>query len=330
MSDNSPKLKRFANPKEFTKSWYLLGKSKSLKPGNCELKKIFDKQFVVFRTESGVVHVMEARCPHMGAMLGAGEVVGECIRCPFHHWEFDGEGECTKVPYLDEPPARAKVKSYPVKEVYGGIWFFYGDEPLYPLPHFENLAKNNRTVLGPRRELVFHPHLIYPNTVDFNHWWAVHGIIVDRSSDFESVNKYQTQIELFGRLVDKPQTLSQKTFKFFRKTKFHWKASSFGGNVFLAEMILPIQFKFMLTYLPKIDGGCEVQTIYFFENSHWLKRVTGISLLTTIWKAFFVTLLFYDDMKIMNTIEFQTNFTKEDKLIGKWIQHVQQLDYVEK
>ena len=29
-----------------------------------------------------------------------GHVRGNCIECPFHGWQFDGEtGKCTKIPY---------------------------------------------------------------------------------------------------------------------------------------------------------------------------------------------------------------------------------------
>ncbi len=47
------------------------------------------------------VSVMDAYCPHLGGNLGAGgRVIGNCIECPFHGWQFDGEtGKCTVIPY---------------------------------------------------------------------------------------------------------------------------------------------------------------------------------------------------------------------------------------
>ena len=44
---------------------------------------------------------MDAYCPHLGANLGVGgHVRGNCIECPFHGWQFDGEtGKCMKIPY---------------------------------------------------------------------------------------------------------------------------------------------------------------------------------------------------------------------------------------
>ena len=58
----------------------------------------------VFRDDNGVPHVLDAYCPHLGADLGAGgQVVGECLQCPFHGWEFSGtDGQCVKIPYANK------------------------------------------------------------------------------------------------------------------------------------------------------------------------------------------------------------------------------------
>ena len=54
----------------------------------------------VFRDESGEAHALDAYCPHMGANLAVGgRVIGDCIECPFHGWQFRGnDGKCTKIP----------------------------------------------------------------------------------------------------------------------------------------------------------------------------------------------------------------------------------------
>ena len=58
----------------------------------------------MFRDDNGVPHVLDAYCPHLGADLGAGgQVVGECLQCPFHGWEFRGsDGQCVKIPYANK------------------------------------------------------------------------------------------------------------------------------------------------------------------------------------------------------------------------------------
>lgn len=58
----------------------------------------------MFRTPEGKVHIMDAYCPHLGANMGLGGVVrGDCLECPFHGWQFDGNsGKCTSVPYSEK------------------------------------------------------------------------------------------------------------------------------------------------------------------------------------------------------------------------------------
>jgi len=77
----------------------------------------------------------DAYCPHLGANLGlGGKVNGDCIQCPFHGWEFNGEtGLCVRVPYTQQQiPASAKIKTYPVIEVNRMILFWYHIDSLKP------------------------------------------------------------------------------------------------------------------------------------------------------------------------------------------------------
>lgn len=51
---------------------------------------------------SGIVKILDAYCPHLGANLGQGLVKGECLECPFHHWLFRGDGYCENIPYSEK------------------------------------------------------------------------------------------------------------------------------------------------------------------------------------------------------------------------------------
>ena len=49
-----------------------------------------------------------------------GKRVGACVQCPYHGWQYDGDGQCTHIPTLAEGasiPARARVDAYPVERV---------------------------------------------------------------------------------------------------------------------------------------------------------------------------------------------------------------------
>src|SRR5688572_25212811 len=78
-------------------SWLVFCASRELDRGPTS-RAACGRQLVAFRTDSGQVAVLDARCVHMGSNLSAGEVVGESIRCPFHHWQFGVDGRCTSIP----------------------------------------------------------------------------------------------------------------------------------------------------------------------------------------------------------------------------------------
>ena len=56
-------------------------------------------------------HLVDYRCAHRGVPLTVGWVEGECIRCRFHGWKYDGTGQCVEQPAEDESFA-AKGSSF--------------------------------------------------------------------------------------------------------------------------------------------------------------------------------------------------------------------------
>lgn len=84
--------------------------------------------------EDGKARILDAYCPHMGANLGVtGQVVGNDIVCPFHGWQFDGEGKCTKIPYAEKVPGFIKTTAWPCIEMNGSIMVWHDAEGRPPL-----------------------------------------------------------------------------------------------------------------------------------------------------------------------------------------------------
>lgn len=130
----APPISSFpANPA----SWYLFCHRKELRKGPLA-KRMLDRDLVAFQTESGRIAVLDARCAHLGANLGCGQIVGETIQCPFHNWQFGQDGRCEKIPGAAIIPPFARQQSYPVAELRGYIFFFNGAEALFPLPFFSD------------------------------------------------------------------------------------------------------------------------------------------------------------------------------------------------
>ena len=106
--------------------------------------QILNLRFAAFRDTEGRAHVLADTCVHRGGSLSKGTVVGDCIACPYHGWQFDAAGKCMHIPVLGEDaklPARAKVDSYPVIERYGIVFAFLGDLPADERPPLLEIAE---------------------------------------------------------------------------------------------------------------------------------------------------------------------------------------------
>jgi len=114
--------------------WYPIATSDSVTTEAPVKVQIMGVNLAVFREDDGTPRVLSNVCIHRGASLGDGKNGrgGKTIACPYHGWEYNGEGQCTTIPALGydaKIPARARVDSYPVEEKYGIIFAFLGDEP---------------------------------------------------------------------------------------------------------------------------------------------------------------------------------------------------------
>jgi len=94
--------------------------------------RMLGQDFVLFRDSEGVAHCLSNTCIHRGGSLAGGKIKGDCIQCPYHGWQFDGEGACKTMPSLGPDariPTRARVDAYPTVERYGIVFAFLGDLP---------------------------------------------------------------------------------------------------------------------------------------------------------------------------------------------------------
>src|SRR5690349_14384151 len=90
------------------------------------------QRFVLYRTSKGEAVCLSDLCAHRGAALSDGWVKDDCIVCPYHGWEYEQGGACTKIPANLQGrsiPKKARVDAYPVVEKYGFVWAFLGDLP---------------------------------------------------------------------------------------------------------------------------------------------------------------------------------------------------------
>jgi nitrite reductase/ring-hydroxylating ferredoxin subunit len=164
--------------------WFAVAESAELAPGDVRAAHYFGRELVVFRDEGGVARVADAFCPHLGAHLGiGGEVVGDTIRCPFHHWRYDGEsGRCVEIPYLADDgriPQRACIRTYATAEQAGLVfaWHHLEDEPpRYEVPTVAEFSDPEWTGADVREFFVdTNCQEMAENNSDYAHFIYVHG-----------------------------------------------------------------------------------------------------------------------------------------------------------
>ena len=103
--------------------------------------KVLSENLVAYRDTNGDVGVMDFYCPHRraGMFFGRNEECG--LRCVYHGWKFDKDGNCTDMP--SEPAEsnfkdKVKITAYPAKEAGSCVWIYMGPKELQPeLPDFE-------------------------------------------------------------------------------------------------------------------------------------------------------------------------------------------------
>jgi hypothetical protein len=81
-----PERGNFNNPDVLVRSWYPVARSREVEKGSVRSFDLANRRVVLYRNGAGAIRALDARCPHLGADLGHGSVVGDGVRCAFHGW----------------------------------------------------------------------------------------------------------------------------------------------------------------------------------------------------------------------------------------------------
>jgi phenylpropionate dioxygenase-like ring-hydroxylating dioxygenase large terminal subunit len=102
---------------------------------------LLGEKLIGFRDGEGKVGLLADACPHRGASLFFGRNDGCGLRCVYHGWQFDAQGNCIDMP--NEPAegdfkSRVKATAYPCQERGGVVWTYMGTRATPPpLPDLE-------------------------------------------------------------------------------------------------------------------------------------------------------------------------------------------------
>ena len=115
--------------------------------------RLLGENMIAFRTTSGDVGMIADACPHRGASLFFGRNEEEGLRCVYHGWKFDVDGNCVDMP--SEPAEsnfknKVRARAYKTHERGGLIWLYMGPREVPPpLPNLEaNMLEDGEYTLG--------------------------------------------------------------------------------------------------------------------------------------------------------------------------------------
>ncbi|MFI5296610.1 MAG: Rieske 2Fe-2S domain-containing protein [Polyangiales bacterium] len=168
----------------YPKGWFVACFSHELAPLAAVPMRYFGRDLVAYRGEDGQPNILDAHCPHLGAHLGfGGKVEGNCVRCPFHAWRFNAEGQCDDVPYSMRIPPMAKVGRWRTREINGVVLVHHdptGAEPAYEIPIIPEYGTESWLPwVTASYRIRTHPREIVDNLADKAHFAPVHRTAID-------------------------------------------------------------------------------------------------------------------------------------------------------
>ena len=177
--------------------WLPAAKSSEVQAGGDPLRlMLLGEKLIAFRDAAGRVGVMDHRCPHRCASLFYGRNEDGGIRCVYHGWKFDADGNCTDMPNLtadQDFKQKVKARAYKVTERAGLIWVYMGSrEQAPPMPAIEAslLPEDEIQVMFAQRECNWLQAL--EGDIDTSHFGFLHvGSVKPEQVTDDNMLKYQ-------------------------------------------------------------------------------------------------------------------------------------------
>ena len=119
---------------------------------------VLGEELVLFCDRSGRYGLVHKQCPHRRASMEFGVCEDNGIRCCYHGWLFDVDGQILEVPgqpqnIADLVKRQTSLGAYPVKEYHGLIFAYLGPIELMPeFPVYDTLEIEGQTLVPYRAD----------------------------------------------------------------------------------------------------------------------------------------------------------------------------------
>lgn len=168
--------------------------------------RLLGEELVAFRDTNGRIGLLDEHCSHRGTSLFYGRNEDCGLRCIYHGWKYDVEGNILETP---AEPASSTFKdrlhhtAYPTHEVNGIIWAYLGPadkQPLFPNWEWAGVPLENTYVTKAYQECNYLQGL--EGECDSSHLNFLHRTLNASGISQDSIPEYQTEDTDFGvRLI---------------------------------------------------------------------------------------------------------------------------------
>ncbi|NEZ55315.1 aromatic ring-hydroxylating oxygenase subunit alpha [Adonisia turfae] len=289
------------------RGWYLVTASKEIPKETVKSFDICGQRIAIFRGQDGNIRALDAYCPHMGTDLGIGSVDGNHVRCFFHHWAFDGDGQCQDIPCQDHIPAGATLQSYATEEKYGFIWIYPDSVAPTAVAEFDELKHHELAVVADRPlTRKCHHHICMINGIDVQHLQTVHHLPVDLELSLEQEGEH-IDFTLSGEFLN--TNWRERLGRAILGPRYAYSMRYAHGCLGLLTMMKAVrwipQLYMLYAYRPTKSGETFIQPIYVTQ-----KRPGIIGWLVTHLLLWLTRLSYYalrgEDGMIYDNIRFST------------------------
>jgi len=120
-----PKLNynELSEQQKYDLQWYVVGIDSDFTENQPQKITVWNKNYVVWKNSNHTYIALDDACSHKGASLSGGSVCNNNIVCPYHGYEFNGNGTLTTIPGINFQSSHVyDVSKYEIIEKNGWIY----------------------------------------------------------------------------------------------------------------------------------------------------------------------------------------------------------------
>ena len=249
--------------------------------------EVCGRKYVVWRDDDGKFRMMNDACPHRLAPLSQGRVVGGCVECPYHGFQYDGDGKATKIPQGGDA-SKVKGKGIETRQTGDLVWAYFDDvgetderEPAVMYPHLVTEEKK----IKPKdwyyvRELPYSWDILVENFMDPAHIPFAHNSLQGVRSDgcaipMETFALNETHVEVTFKDVVRGEP-RDGIVSFQRPVRYHFRVTPDEGTSY--------DTKLEIFCVPVREGRSRIFFKSFLPVPTWLAHAGSNRFLNTdIW-----------------------------------------------